>query len=78
MHDEERQAGAFNDLSAERAAFLLWGGRRDLVDDAWLVKIKSAQGPDGGWGDGAGAAPNPHTTALAAWALTQASGHCPL
>ncbi len=78
MHDEERQAGAFNDLSAERAAFLLWGGRRDMVDDAWLMKIKTAQGPTGGWGDGADAAPNPHTTALAAWALAQASGRCPL
>lgn len=78
LRDEEVQSEAFTDLSAERAALLLWGGRQDLVSDTWLLKIKGAQGPTGGWGDRESAIPNPHTTALATWALAQASGRCPL
>lgn len=68
----------FSDLSAERAAVLLWGGHGSLVSREWIDTISRNQSEDGGWKN----APedtraNPHTTALALWALVQYTGLCP-
>lgn len=75
---EAAQDFEFSDLWVERAAFLLWGGRQDVVDEVWLEKITNAENPSGGWGDGVGTVSNPHSTALATWTLVQATGQCPL
>lgn len=77
MKEEEGRELYFTDLSAERAALLMWAGDASLVDTVWLRKIQRAQDSSGGWADGS-SKPNPHTSALALWALTQATGVCPL
>lgn len=60
------------DLFAERIFILEWSGRHDLVSPAWLMRVVSAQRPDGGW-SGWNVPPegesNQHTTSLAAAAL---------
>lgn len=78
--DEDMQdSHVFSDLSAERAALLLWGGHASLVSTEWLERIAHAQQPSGGWKDApSDTAPNPHTTALATWALIQYLDECPL
>lgn len=77
MAEEEAQKRVFSDISVERSALLLWGGRTDLVSDVWLERVKEAQDVSGGWGENGGA-PNPHTTALALWTLVQTTDACPL
>lgn len=81
MADEEK--GSFvSDVSIERVAFLLYGGFGGLVTDDQVKGIVARQDPSGGWRAGYaipdfGTDVNPHTTALAVWALSQYSGHCP-
>lgn len=78
---EESQA-SFDDLYAERAAFLLYGGFTSLVQDPWITTIITNQLPSGGWKavhrtDFLGSNENPHTTALAVFALALRAQACP-
>lgn len=77
---QEENASSFNDLYAERAAFLTRYGFKDLVSPEWIATIVKNQNPSGAWGTptffGVNSQ-NPHTTALAIWALTQFTGKCP-
>ncbi len=78
--EEEKSKGKFNDLYAERAAFLFYYGFKDMAKNEWIKNILKNQMPSGAW-----ATPvyfnqkyeNPHTTALAIWVLTQYSKTCP-
>jgi hypothetical protein len=80
---EEERSEEFSDLFAERAAVLLYGDDRQLVEPFWIDAILASQEPSGAWSDEAFAsrvyatAENPHTTALAFWALAEYSRTCP-
>lgn len=77
---QEENAGSFDDLYAERAAFLMRYGFKDLVPSEWIETIVKNQDSSGGWGTPTFFGTNfqnPHTTALAIWALTQYTGECP-
>ncbi|MBX9765216.1 hypothetical protein K2X83_01085, partial [Patescibacteria group bacterium] len=71
------QTGQWGDLYAEQIAFLYYGGFGSFVTNTDIRTILKNQNSDGGWGDGAGKPSNPHTTALAIWALSQSTGRCP-
>jgi len=75
----EQVVSSFSDLFAERIAFLQYGGYEDSIKDQWIQTIIENQSPSGAWKD-----PNyfekidnPHTTALAVWALVQYTQQCP-
>lgn len=81
MSIEQSQA-VFDDIYAERVAFLLYGGFNSLVDDSWITTIISNQEKSGGWktihhADFFGASENPHTSALAVLALSLHTRTCP-
>ncbi len=77
---EQEVSKKFDDLYAERTAFLLYYGFKDLVKEDWIKNIVNNQSKSGAW-----ATPtlfednleNPHTTVLAIWALTEYSKTCP-
>jgi len=76
----EQNMSDFNDLYAERQSLLLYYGYEDLVDVSWSEEITSSQQDNGGWYDYKFnlLSENPHTTALATWALTQQANSCPI
>ncbi|MFI5260213.1 MAG: hypothetical protein ACHQU0_00210 [Candidatus Paceibacteria bacterium] len=78
---QEESQSSFDDVYAERVAFLEYGGRNDLIIPAWIASIIANQGVDGGWeagpGSYLGSGENPHTTALALWALSSYGQTCP-
>ncbi|RME58663.1 hypothetical protein D6779_06085 [Candidatus Parcubacteria bacterium] len=77
---EERRASLVDDVYAERIAMLLYGGFRRLVDADWIAKLVGRQRASGRWEGGIpgiGIGENPHTTALAVWALADYSRSCP-
>ncbi len=77
---EEEGASPFDDLYAERAAFLMEYGFKNLVPSEWIAAIIRNQNLSGSWGTPtffSVDSENPHTTALAIWALTQYTGECP-
>lgn len=77
---EEQEKSNFDDLYAERIAFLMNYGFKNMVPEDWIKNIIANQNESGSW-----ATPtyfsrnfeNPHTTALAIWSLVQYSGSCP-
>lgn len=80
MAVEQEQHKEFNDLFAERAAFLLNYGFADLVNDEWIKIILENQEKTGAWNANMffnARHENPHTTILAVWALTEYSKTCP-
>lgn len=80
MAAEQEQNKQFNDLYAERAAFLLNYGFADLVTDEWIKIILKNQKKTGAWNANMffnARHENPHTTILAVWALTEYSKTCP-
>lgn len=76
-HEDANTGHLFNDLSAERAALLLWAGYNDQVDEEWIRIISANQSRDGGWSNGSTDTSNTHTTALATWALVLWTKRCP-
>lgn len=78
--EEQEQNNEFNDLFAERAAFLLHYGFGDLTNDNWIKIILENQKKTGAWNANMffnARYENPHTTILAVWALTEYSKTCP-
>ena len=75
----EQALSEFDDLFSERAAFLYWGGFRDLVKEEWIDIILENQDEAGSWTDFKANLfyGNPHTTVLAVWALVQSAKSCP-
>ncbi len=78
----EEEWSTFDDLYAERIAFLLYGGRSDLVKDAWISSLVDHQGAGGGWKTNRGKEffgvdENPHTSVLALYALSRYGNICP-
>lgn len=80
---EQEDDPAFSDLYVERVAVLLHGDERSAVDPAWIETIVASQEASGAWSDLAllgrvyPNVQNPHTTALAVWALAEHTGACP-
>jgi len=78
---EQEASKVFNDLYAERTAFLLYFGFEDMVKKEWIKNILENQKTSGAWASpiaGLGIDnENPHTTALAVWALSEYSQTCP-
>lgn len=78
----EESVSNFDDLYAERVAFLLYAGQASLVRPQWIRTIMAHQEPSGGWKtatrrDFFGADENPHTTGLSLFALSTYAGACP-
>lgn len=67
----------FNDLYAERTAFLEYYGFKNLVKEEWIKNIIDNQLESGGWSNAVKGVGNPHTTALSIWALAEHSATCP-
>lgn len=79
--DEENSKTDFDDLYAERTAFLLSFGFRDLIKKDWINKIIANQKESGAWATpvfGNEHFENPHTTILSLWVLAQYYNTCPL
>lgn len=80
---EQQQDSVFSDLWAERLAVLLYGDYRQLVETSWIETLIAEQEPSGAWSDPRfprrfyKTPENPHTTALAVWALAEHSRACP-
>ena len=80
---EQHEDAVFSDLWAERLAVLLYGDYRALVETAWIERLIAEQDPSGAWSDPKfprrfyKTPENPHTTALAVWALAEHSRACP-
>ena len=67
--DAQEKADLFNDLYAERVAFLYWAGAGDRVQPAWIARILHRQLPDGGWEADGSPGVNLHQTNLALLSL---------
>lgn len=67
-----------DDTEIERAAFLYYMDRADLVPRAFLGSLLRAQNPDGGWPefwpDTKGGGSHWHPTVLALWVLLESAG----
>ncbi len=74
---QQQSINEFSDLSAERAVFLQLGGFFSQVGKDWVAEITESQSPDGGWKyTQLSNLENPHTAALATWALANYSKTC--
>ncbi|MFH1346964.1 MAG: UbiA family prenyltransferase [Spirochaetota bacterium] len=67
----------FNDLYAERTAFLEYYGFKSLVKEDWIKNIMDNQLESGAWSNSVKGVGNPHTTALSVWTLAEYSAICP-
>lgn len=77
---EEQEKSDFDDLYAERTAFLMNYGFKKMVPEDWIKNIIKNQNKSGAWGTPTYFSrnfENPHTTALAIWSLVQYSETCP-
>ena len=77
---EEQKKSNFDDLYAERTAFLMEYGFKNIVPEDWIKNIIANQNESGAWGTPTYFSKNfenPHTTALAIWSLVQYSQTCP-
>lgn len=80
---EQQQDSEFSDLWAERVAVLLYADYRQLVAADWIETLVAKQEPSGAWSDPRfprrfyQTPENPHTTALAVWALAEYGRACP-
>lgn len=75
---EEQDTDTFSDVFAERIAFLGYAKQKNLIGKEWIHTILTAQQDSGAWNDPIyGPKDNPHTTALAIWALAEFSESCP-
>lgn len=76
----EENLSKFGDLFAERAALLLRAGYKNEIKKEWIKKIIEKQNKSGSWNNSVlfGMPDDPHTTALATWALAQYSESCPI
>ena len=76
----EENNSTFDDLFAERVALLEYAGYKESVEKKWIETIIKKQNSSGSWNNSAlfGMPNDPHTTALATWALAQYAGACPL
>ncbi len=78
--EQKTSKNIFDDLYAERAAFLLYFGFENMVKDKWIKNIIGNQRQSGAWATPSYSGKNfgnPHTTALAVWALSLYSKSCP-
>lgn len=71
---------SFGDVFVESVAFLEKGYREKKIPDTWIKEIVEKQNLSGAWQDEilSPDEESPHVTALAAWALTQYAGACPI
>lgn len=74
--EEQEKSVGFNDLYAERTAFLLHFGFENLVKKEWINNIVKNQKKSGAW-ETPELGENPHTTALAVMALAEYEKKCP-
>lgn len=74
--EEQEKNVEFNDLYAERVAFLLHFGFENLVKKEWINNIVKNQKKSGAW-ETPKLEENPHTTALAILALVEYEKKCP-
>lgn len=65
-----QNGASINDLFMERVVLLYWAGKGNLVRQHWMLSISAAQHDDGGFAFSEGGVSDPHSTALAALALT--------
>lgn len=77
MAADQEASGEFNDLYAERTAFLEYYGFKNLVKENWVKNIMDNQLKSGAWINSVEGVGNPHTTALSIWALSEHSATCP-
>ena len=76
---EEEKNGKVGDLYAERMVLLYLAGEGKHVRRSWLKRLVNAQKQSGVWPSGLllGRSEDPHATALAVWALSEATRSCP-
>lgn len=77
---QEEAADSFGDPFAERIALLQYAGFDAMVQAGWIkTTIRHQSADSGAWSDPArfGSTENPHTTALAVWALSNYAKVCP-